>query len=102
MPPHFAKRLVSLQAFTITEAVVALTIIGIGIGSMITSMGQLNEEASISRNATGADAAVQNQIDLLLSDGPFNPQKRDHSSQNSAGINGGHSYNNKRSNLSRA
>ena len=75
MQPHFAKRLVSLQGFTITEAVVALTIIGIGIGSMITSMGQLNQEASISRNATGADAALQNQIDLLLSDGPFNPQK---------------------------
>jgi type II secretory pathway pseudopilin PulG len=75
MAALLGRRSVSLQAFTITEAVVALTIIGIGIGSMITSMGQLNQEASVSRNATGADAALQNQIDLLLSDGPFNPQK---------------------------
>jgi type II secretory pathway pseudopilin PulG len=75
MAPLFGKCSFSSDAFTITEAVVALTIIGIGIGSMITSMGQLNQEASISRNATGADAVLQNQIDLLLSDGPFNPQK---------------------------
>jgi type II secretory pathway pseudopilin PulG len=69
------KRAFSSDAFTLTEAVVALAIISIGIGSMITSMVQLNEQASISRNATGADAALQNQIDLILSDGPFNPQK---------------------------
>lgn len=75
MAAFFGKRSFSSDAFTITEAVVALSIIGIGIGSMITSMGQLNQEASVSRNATGADAALQNQIDLLLSDGPFNPQK---------------------------
>ncbi len=69
------QRPCSSEAFTITEAVVALAIIGIGIGSMVMAMGQLNQEASISRNATGADAVLQNQIDLLLSDGPFNPQK---------------------------
>jgi type II secretory pathway pseudopilin PulG len=68
-------RFSSSDAFTLTEAVVALAIIGIGIGAMVPSMSQLNEEASISRNVTGADAALQNQIDLLLSDGPFNPQK---------------------------
>ena len=56
---------------------------------MITSMGQLNQEASISRNATGADAALQNQIDLLLSDGPFNPPENGigRPATNSAGIN---------------
>lgn len=71
----YGKRFSSSSAFSLTEAVVALSIIGIGIGAMVPSMSQLNEEASISRNATGADAALQNQIDLLLSDGPFNPQK---------------------------
>ncbi len=71
----YGKRFPSNHAFTIAEAVVALAIIGIGIGAMVPSMTQLNREASVSRNATGADAALQNQIDLLLSDGPFNPQK---------------------------
>lgn len=71
----YGKKLSSNGAFTIAEAVVALAIIGIGVGAMVPSMSQLNQEASISRNATGADAALQNQIDLLLSDGPFNPQK---------------------------
>lgn len=71
----YRSRFPSSDAFTLTEAVVALAIIGIGIGAMVPSMSQLNEEASISRNVTGADAALQNQIDLLLSDGPFNPQK---------------------------
>ena len=71
----YGKRLSSSDAFTLAEAVVALAIIGIGVGAMVPSMSQLNQEASISRNVTGADAALQNQIDLLLSDGPFNPQK---------------------------
>lgn len=69
------KSLRASPAFTIVEAVVALSIIGISIGTMAVAMGQLNHEASVSRNATGADAALQNQVDLLLSDGPFNPQK---------------------------
>lgn len=71
----YGKGFSSSSAFSLTEAVVALSIIGIGIGAMVPSMSQLNEEASTSRNVTGADAALQNQIDLLLSDGPFNPQK---------------------------
>ena len=54
---------------------VALTIIAIGIASMAMGMSQLNKEASISRNVTGAGAILQNQIDLILADGPFNPQK---------------------------
>lgn len=71
----YGKKSFSSDAFTLIEATVALTIIGIGIGAMVPSMSQLNHEASVSRNVTGADAALQNQIDLLLSDGPFNPQK---------------------------
>jgi type II secretory pathway pseudopilin PulG len=71
----YGKQLSSSEAFTLAEAIVALSIIAIGISAMVSSMGQMNQEASVSRNATGADAALQNQIDLLLSDGPFNPQK---------------------------
>lgn len=61
--------------FTLIEASVALAIIGIGVVSFVTGMTKLNEQASISRNSTGAAAILQNQVDLILSDGPFNPQK---------------------------
>ncbi|HEY2801484.1 MAG TPA: type II secretion system protein [Chthoniobacterales bacterium] len=63
------------SAFTLTEAVVSIALIAICMTTIIMTMTRLNEEASITRNATGASAVVQNQIDLLLSDGPFNPQK---------------------------
>lgn len=62
-------------AFTLTEAAVAIALIAISITSFIMAMSRLNESASIARNSTGAAAVVQNQIDLILSDGPFNPQK---------------------------
>jgi type II secretory pathway pseudopilin PulG len=65
----------SQSAFTLTEAVVALSIVTVGLGSFITGMTKLNEQASISRNATGAGTVLQNQVDLMLSHGPFNPQK---------------------------
>jgi len=65
----------SLAAFTLTEAAVAIALIGITMTAFMVAMTSLNHSASIARNATGAAAVVQNQIDLILSDGPFNPQK---------------------------
>jgi type II secretory pathway pseudopilin PulG len=62
-------------AFTLTEAAVAIALIGITMTAFTIAMSSLNQSASVARNATGAAAALQNQIDLLLSDGPFNPQK---------------------------
>ena len=35
----------------------------------------MNHNAALSRLQTGASTLAQNQIDLILSDGPFNPQK---------------------------
>ena len=61
--------------FTLTEAVVAIALIGITITAFTMTMSSLNQSASVTRNATGASTALQNQIDLILSDGPFNPQK---------------------------
>lgn len=52
-----------------------MAIIGMGLASFVMGMAKLNEQASISRNATGAAAILQNQVDLILSDGPFNPTK---------------------------
>ena len=61
--------------FTLMEAVVSITILGIGIVSTLGALTRINTLSSVSRNATGAQTVAQNQIDLLLSDSPFNPQK---------------------------
>lgn len=74
-PLNRAKFRPEEAAFTLIEAIVALAIIGIGLGSFVMGMTKLNQQASISRNATGAAAILQNQVDLILSDGPFNPNK---------------------------
>lgn len=65
----------STAAFTLTEAAIAISLIAITMTAILMTMSRLNESASVARNATGASAVVQNQIDLILSDGPFNPQK---------------------------
>ncbi len=63
------------SAFTLIEAAIAISLIAITMTAFIMTMSRLNESAAVARNSTGADAVMQNQIDLLLSDGPFNPQK---------------------------
>ena len=57
------------------EAIVAITILGIGVAVTLGALTQINSLASVARNATGAQTVAQNQVDLLLSDSPFNPQK---------------------------
>jgi type II secretory pathway pseudopilin PulG len=73
--PRSGKFCAENEGFTLTEAALALTIVGIGLAAFVMGMTKLNEHASVSRNATGAAAILQNQVDLLLSDGPFNPGK---------------------------
>jgi type II secretory pathway pseudopilin PulG len=55
------------------EAVVAIALVGIGISSTVAALTKMNAFADVSRNATGAYAAVMNQIDKIQSDSPFNP-----------------------------
>jgi type II secretory pathway pseudopilin PulG len=62
-------------AFSLVEAMVSISILGIGIASTVGALTKFNSNASITRNATGACTAVMNQIDLIQSDAPFNPQK---------------------------
>jgi len=64
-----------VAAFTLVEAMVAISVLGIGVASAVGALTKFNSIASISRNATGAYAAVMNQIDLIQSDAPFNPGK---------------------------
>jgi type II secretory pathway pseudopilin PulG len=63
------------SAFTMIEAVVAVTVLGIGVSATVGGLTKLNSMASMARNATGAYTSVMNQIDLIQSDSPFNPQK---------------------------
>jgi type II secretory pathway pseudopilin PulG len=61
-------------AFTLVETMIAISVLGLGVASTVAALTKFNSIASISRNATGACAAVMNQIDLIESDSPFNPR----------------------------
>lgn len=59
----------------LVEALVGITVLGIGVACTVGALTKFNSIASMARNATGAYTAAMNQIDLIQSDGPFNPQK---------------------------
>jgi len=61
--------------FGIVEALVGIAVLGIGVACTVGALTKFNSIASMARNATGAYTTVMNQIDLIQSDGPFNPQK---------------------------
>ncbi len=63
------------QGFTLVEVAVAVALAGIGVAVTVGALTKVNSFASNARNLTGATTVVENQIDLLLSDSPFNPQK---------------------------
>ena len=68
------KKKVFQRAFTLVEVLVATAILGVLAGSAIWALVQANNYASIARLYTGAETAAQNQIDVVMTDGPFNPQ----------------------------
>jgi prepilin-type N-terminal cleavage/methylation domain-containing protein len=70
-----AYRFPHVFAFTLVEVMVAISLAGIGVATTIAALTRINAFASVARNLTGATTVAQNQIDLLLSDSPFNPQK---------------------------
>jgi len=53
---------------------VAIGIFAVYAGVGVTAMVRMNSDAALSRLQTGASTAAQGQIDLCLSDQPFNPQ----------------------------
>ncbi len=65
----------TVRAFTLVEVMVAISLAGIGVSTTIAALTKINSIASVARNLSGATTVAQNQIDLLLSDSPFNPQK---------------------------
>lgn len=62
-------------AFTLAEVMVGLGLFGITAAAAVSGMLHMNNNAALSRLQTGASTVAQNQIDLCLSDSPFNPQK---------------------------
>ena len=72
---HSLRTQKKAAAFALAEIMVGISVLGIGIASTVGALTKFNSIASTSRNATGACAAVMNQIDLIQSDSPFNPQK---------------------------
>jgi prepilin-type N-terminal cleavage/methylation domain-containing protein len=58
--------------FTLVEIVVALAVLGSMAAGCFIGLNTLNGYAVSSRLYTEAQAAAQNQIDLILSKGPFN------------------------------
>ena len=65
----------SRAAFTLAEVMVGLGLFGITAAAAVSAMLHVNNNAALSRLQTGASTVAQNQIDLCLSDSPFNPQK---------------------------
>lgn len=69
-----SSRRIPAAAFTLIEAMIALGIFGITAAAAIAGMVRMNTNAALCRLQTGASTLAQNQIDLILSDSPFNPQ----------------------------
>jgi len=65
----------AVAAFTFIEALVAISLIGVGVATSLTALLKVNSIACMARNATGAQTFAQNEIDKFLSYSPFNPQK---------------------------
>jgi prepilin-type N-terminal cleavage/methylation domain-containing protein len=61
-------------AFTLLEVMVAIGMFGIAASASIEALLRMNLRAALCRLQTGASTVAQNQIDLILSDSPFNPQ----------------------------
>jgi prepilin-type N-terminal cleavage/methylation domain-containing protein len=62
-----------VAAFTLTEVVMALAVIGTMGGGCYIGFNSLNSYAVSSRLYSEAQTCAQNQIDLILSKGPFDP-----------------------------
>lgn len=63
------------KAFTLVEVIVAISLAGLGVATTVAALTRINAVACVARNLSGATTVVQNQVDLLISDSPFNPQK---------------------------
>ena len=62
-----------LAAFTLVEILAGITVLGTVAGSVLYGLTQLNGFATVNRLYTAAQILAQNQIDLILTMGPYDP-----------------------------
>lgn len=58
-----------------TDVLASCALFGLAGSTGITGLMTMNNNAALSRLQTGAGTVAQSRVDLILSDGPFNPQK---------------------------
>lgn len=63
----------SRAGFTFVEVLIGLVILGLLGGTVLYGLNQLNYYGAVNRLYTAAQTLAQNQIDLLLTKGPFDP-----------------------------
>ena len=72
--PRKPRRQLRFRAgFTILEVVAGVTILGLTAGAALYGLNQLNYYATVNRLYTSAQTLAQTQIDLILTQGPFDP-----------------------------
>ncbi len=69
------SRRAARAAVTLLEVMIAAAMIGVAASSALWALTTMNRNANLARLSTGASTAAQNQIELILVDSPFNPQK---------------------------
>ncbi len=71
-PEHSASNVVSRAAFTLIEIVIALAVLGTMASGCYIGFNSINTYAVSTRLYSEAQTVAQNQVDLVLSKGPFN------------------------------
>jgi prepilin-type N-terminal cleavage/methylation domain-containing protein len=71
---HVKKRSLGSKGFSLVEVLTAVSLLAMFAGGALWTLTQTNRYAALSRLYTGAQLAAQNQVDLIMSKGPFNPQ----------------------------
>ena len=66
-------RKLARAGFTLVEVMAGMAILGLAAGSIIYGLNQLNHFATANRLYTAAQTLAQNQIDLILTMGPYDP-----------------------------
>jgi len=92
--PRLTARLSSLlrAGFTFTEVLMGISILGLIAGAALYGLNQLNYFATVNRLYTAAQTLAQNQIDLLLTKGPYDPATSKYPSPNILGTTGTYNY----------
>lgn len=67
------RRRATSGAFTLVETLAGIAILGLIASSVTFGLNQLNRYATVNRLYTAAQTLAQNQIDLILTMGPYDP-----------------------------